>query len=809
MHSFRNRLLVLITALLVITQTVTLVAFSLRVVSSVKTRAGDQLSAGGKIVQQFMQFRGSELAGAAHVLAGDFGFREAVAYNDRATIVSVLENHAKRIHATLSLLIDPEGKLVAATAPIDAASSARLATLLDHSPGNRDRPHFLVVNGRVYQFCIEQVSAPEIIAWVALGFAVDDALAHELQRMVGADVTLIAHTEDQRLTIVSTMAAAQRAALTQRIAASGPMPKQPATIELASESHLAAMQPIESGGGEVWAALSMSMRDAMAPFREVRSALVVIAAGALLFAVGVSALLWRAARRPIDQLVQGVKRIEEGDYTQRMVVRGGEEFERLATTLNAMQEGIAEREARIIHQAHHDALTGLPNRLLTGLRLATLVAAARSAIAGVDLEVALILIDLGDFRAINSSLGHQVGDQALVEIAARLKRNTRSRDFVARVAATQFLVAIGDCPREYALRLAEQLCRAAQAGVRVDHATLTLDAATGVCFAPEHGQEPSELLRRAEVALQDARDRRMSCAVFEPQRDIEHRRRLVLVVDLRAAIDSDALTLVYQPKARMATHRIESAEALVRWTHPALGPVAPAEFVPLAEQAGYSRALTRWVARRAVQQMAEWLRAGIEIDVAVNLSAPDIVDPEFTHELLAELERYAVPGSALLLEITESAVVRDPESAVRNMDALRLAGIRFAIDDFGTGHSSLSQLQRLPVDELKIDRSFVMHAHERRDDAAIVRSTIELAHSMGLRVVAEGVETGEIWTLLLDLGCDYAQGYFLSGPVAASQLPGFIAAVNAKLEDAASPTSQVRTLEGLLRRRSDASEGFG
>jgi EAL domain-containing protein (putative c-di-GMP-specific phosphodiesterase class I) len=272
---------------------------------------------------------------------------------------------------------------------------------------------------------------------------------------------------------------------------------------------------------------------------------------------------------------------------------------------------------------------------------------------------------------------------------------------------------------------------------------------------------------------------------------------LQLVTDLRGAIDKDALTLVYQPKVAMEARSVRSLEALVRWTHPQLGNVSPGEFVPLAERTGGARKLTSWVLGAAIRQMGEWRRAGLEVELAVNLSAPDILDPDLGDEILRLLRQHRVESTALLLEITESAVMRDSQLAARHMQLLRLAGVRFAIDDFGTGHSSLSQLSLLPVDELKIDRSFMKDAHAGNGAAAIISSTIELAHSMGLRVVAEGVEEPEAWNLLRRLGCDYAQGYLISPPLPAAAVPDFVGRANQLLLSSDSTVLQIRALTQL------------
>src|SRR5947208_2934739 len=503
--------------------------------------------------------------------------------------------------------------------------------------------------------------------------------------------------------------------------------------------------------------------------------------------------LAQRVRDLVGAQVAAARRIEKGQYETVVSVSGGEEFESLAATFNAMQSNIAAREADITYHAHHDPLTQLPNRLLLKRSLERLLGGSAR-----EPGAALLLIELRNLRAINASLGHQVGDEVLREAARRLKHNTAAHDTVARLGETQFLVLAPGCSAERALLYAEQLLAVVRSGFHFAGVSLDLRLACGVCLFPAHGASADELLQRVQVALEDADEARARVVMYRPGRDAEHRRRLTLITDLGGAIEQDRLTLVYQPKVTMATRWVKSLEALVRWTHPELGPVSPGEFVPLAESTGGSRRLTNWVLAAAIRQMGEWRRMGLELDLAVNLSAPDILDSDLSHAILALLGQHRVESSSLLLEITESAVMRDAQLAVRNMQLLRIAGVRFSIDDFGTGHSSLSQLSTLPVDELKIDRSFISQA----DGGAvtIVTSTIELGHSMGLKVVAEGAEDPAAWNLLRRHGCDFAQRYLINPPMPAAQVPASIQPANQLLPASDSTLLQLRALEELAGR---------
>jgi diguanylate cyclase (GGDEF)-like protein len=785
MGSFRNRLLALIIGLVVVTQTVTLIAVLARTAHDVKARAEEQLRSGGTVVRQFIDFRASELSTAVAVLASDFGLREAVASGDAATMMSAAHNHAARIGADLVLLMDARGRVLASSHAVSAEDAELLRRLVAHESAAPTGARIALLGGKAYQLIVAPIRAPVLIGWAAMGFAVDDALASRVRQLVGVQVSFVAHGRNGTRRIASTLAGAGTPAAALRPGAG------PHVERIGAEPYLTFSQPLSTDRGALAVVLQKPMREVLEPYRQVRNALLVIGGLAFLLAAAVALLLGRGATRPLRELVRAARRIQSGAYDTAVEARGAEEFRSLAATFNAMQRDIAQREARITHSAYHDPLTELPNRAYAERHLEERLREAPRA------HAALIAIDVRNVREINASLGHHVGDDALREVARRLSRNVGPRDLVARLAANQFLVIVQDCSAERAVLLAEQLAGAVRSGFHLPAVSLELHVAAGVCLSPQHGDAPQELMRRVQIALEDAEEGRARVVLYREGRDGEHRRRLALAADLHRAIERDELALVYQPKVSVATRTISSFEALVRWNHPELGPISPAEFVPIAERTGGSRRLTSWVLAAAIRQMAAWRRSGLDLDIAVNLSAPDILDPLLGEEIRGNLRANGVEPSRLELEITESAVMRDAPLAARHMQLLRIEGVRFAIDDYGTGYSSLSQLSRLPVDELKIDRSFMAHAHERRDDATIVRSTIELAHSMGLKVVAEGVEDPKGWNLLRSLRCDFAQGYLISRPLPVGDVAAFVRRANDLLPASDSTVAQIRALTHL------------
>ena len=746
MNSFRNRLLALIIGLVVITQSVTLVAVLASTAHSVRLRAHEQLQAGGRVVQQYLQFRAEQLAATVSVLAADFGFREAVASGDAATILSAATNHANRIGADLVLLVDTQGRLLASNDAVHQAADAATVRQLLQSDDAPERARFGMLGGHLHQFFLAPIHAPETIGWAVMGFTVDDALAARLARLTGAQVTIMTPGNGTAATTAaSTLSAADH-----------------------SREYLDYAFDLDRNSSSARVLLQKPMDEVLAPYRNQRNALLAIGLIALLLAASISLLLGRSAARPIGDLMNAARRIQAGTYGVTVEARGGEEFRSLSDTFNHMQRAIAEREERIRHHAWHDPLTGLPNRAGAEQHLEQLLRQP-------DARLTLILLEIVNLGGINASLGQHVGDEAVSEAARRLQLNCGPGDLTARVGAAQFLVIAGNCTSARAPLLAEQLAGTLLRDFRLAAISLQLEVNAGLCCAPDHGRDAGELLRHAYAALEDAGDEQAHIVIYSAERDLELQRRLTLASDLRIAIERGELTLLFQPKTDPGGGQTHSLEALVRWTHPQLGPVSPAEFIPIAEQTGGTRRLTSAVLLTAIKQMADWQRSGLHLNVAVNLSAPDILDPKLGEEILATLAQHGVPTTRLLLEITESAVIRDPELAVHHMRQLRAAGIRFSLDDFGTGYSSLSQLSRLPLDELKIDRSFIQRALDHHQDHSIVQSTIELAHSLGLKVVAEGVETQQTLELLRRLRCDLIQGYLISRPLPAAEIPPFLA----------------------------------
>jgi len=760
-RSFGTRIFLVILGLVALIQSVTVVAALDALRKDAIQKASHELEVGQRVFERLLAERSSQLSTAVRILASDYGFKEAVATSDTATIASVLANHGGRVRADLSAFIAADGSIVTSSHDFGSGAFPFTSMLADGAAGRSATSVVLMPGAGAFQVVVTPVRAPEVIGWICIGFVIDDALARAFKDLTNLDVSF--SPAEGPVLLASTLPPAVRGEMPVALATAEVAGARPVEVRAADAGYLTLRSALPGAGPGLVAILQTSLDEALRNLSGLVTKLLIVVAIALGLAIGAARLVASSVTRPLRQLADAARRIAGGFYGEQVAMARPDEFGLVALAFNEMQEGIAQREARILHQAQHDGLTGLPNRLALRDRIEVALArAARSRECG-----ALLLVDIVDFKAVNDSLGHQTGDAVLQEVSRRLVAQARAADTVARYGGNGFVLlleGVGEAPvRQAARRILDSMTEP----LRLADAQVRVDVTVGICLFPAHGEDAETLLRRAEIAMYAARSAGRSIDSYAIGQDETHLRRIGLLSELAIALDNDQLEIHYQPRMDLRTRRVRQAEALVRWLHPVRGMVAPDEFISLAEQSGLIGQLTQLVLTKVVRQIRHWGSMGLDIAVSVNVSALDLAEEGFADRVMELLRLHGAHPGQLTLEVTESTVIRDVHHTREVMRRLRDAGVHFSIDDFGTGYSSLAQLRSLPLHELKIDKSFVLNLTGSQEDALIVRSTIELAHNMGLVVCAEGVESEAAIDLLLGMSCDIGQGFCISRPVPA------------------------------------------
>lgn len=764
-NSFQARIAGVLVLLLLIVVGALYVAVQTATNAAVRSQAREQLDVGSLVFQQLLEVRGRQLHDAVQVLAADFGFKDAVASGDTETIRSALANHGARINASVVMMLSLDGNLeVSSDRQISGATAQRLSAQVMQRQREGVQIFLMPIAEKIYLLVQATVSAPLPIARVMMGFQVDDAFAAELRELTHLDLTLLATQKGGADIWISTLPAAQR----EQVQEGMTHLTNDAVSLIGSERYLNQALVLASGDGfEVRALLHKSLSQAQQAFASLDQNILLIALVALTASLSGALLLARSVSQPVQQLAAVAERVRQGDYQADLDLHRADELGRLAMAFKAMQQGIAERERQLAHNALHDALTGLPNRTLALERLGSAITAGR--------PMALLYLGVANFRAVNESLGPEGGDLALQQLSRQLQGILRPGDSVARIIGDEFLLLLENADSDSAVGIADTLQQLLLKPLRVASHDVALDCRIGIASYPVDGNAPEELLRRAAIAMQDAAGMASHLQVYQRGRDDAQQRQIRLIRDLRHAPSKAELLLHYQPKLDIASGRVWQAEALLRWQHPELGMVSPGEFIPLAERTGSIQLLTSWVLEDVMRQLREWGGRGLYVQVSLNISTEDLIDPQLPARVSQLLSEYQVPAAQLIFEITESGVMLNPEVALQVLHGLRECGISLSVDDFGTGYSSLAQLKRMPVQELKIDQSFIRDLDDDSEDSVIVRSTIEMSHSLGLKVVAEGVEFERCLQLLARWKCDTAQGYLISRPLAASAFETWLA----------------------------------
>ena len=474
--------------------------------------------------------------------------------------------------------------------------------------------------------------------------------------------------------------------------------------------------------------------------------------------------------------------IARGDLSAEITPKSEKDV--FGVAFERMRQSLRETVGELEHQALYDPLTDLPNRSLLHDRLAVAVAAGKRH----QHPVAMLLLDLDRFKEINDTFGHHHGDLLLAQVAERLRPLLREADTLARLGGDEFAIVLPHADADAAKLVAERVRKALREPFMLEGTRALVGASVGIALYPDHGDRGGSLLRLADVAMYRAKRAHAGHVFYSAEHDEHSSGRVELAADLERAIFDEELELHYQPKLDCEAKQIAAVEALVRWRHPDRGLVAPGDFIPLAEQTGLIDPLTDWVLDTAIGQMHQWRKAGLDLAISINVSARSLADGKLAGRIAHRLRRFDLPPELLVVEITETALMADPETAMATIAQLRDAGVGVSIDDYGTGYSSLAYLKRLRAQELKIDREFVGQMVSDEGNAAIVRSTIALAHELGLTVVAEGVEDTATLDALDLAGCDTVQGFLLSRPVPADELMAWFRGVSWPARARVAPT---------------------
>ena len=755
-----------------------------------------ELVAGERVVARLLEHNRNLLAQAARILAADYGFREAIATRDGATMNSVLHNHGERIDASTMQLLSPDGVVQAhvgrsGEAAADGGERLVFRGLLEAARREGTASAIVSQGERAYQLVVVPVRAPLLIAWVAVGFEIDDRLAQDVKRLTDLEVSFLRSSspgqEDaggrpafgMRSVFASTLHGELRQALEPAINRAASLPDG-GMMDLAG-IHYGSRIAVLTGDQQapVTAVLQRSLDEKLQAFQPLRNFLLVLALSSVIVSILFSALVARGITRPLSLLHEGALRMRGGDYSAPIQVAQADEIGMLADSFNGMREEIASREQEILRLAYLDGLTGLPNRVRFNGQLEKAIDKARRH----GVTVSVMLMGLDRFRLINDTLGHKAGDHVLRQVAMRLRQVAPTAATLARLGGDEFAIlmpgrdadagaaadrmAESGAPQSVSdpARFAQMVLEMMKHPVLLDGQPLDVGASIGIARFPEHGGDAGTLIRHADMAMYGAKRGNQGFAFYDPRFDIAQQDQLSLLGELRRAVEANELRVYYQPKIDLAAGCTKGVEALVRWQHPVRGLLAPGLFMPYAEQTGFVRQVTGWMLAHAIAQCGRWCEQGMPLQVSINISTRDLADEALPGLLVRLLAQHGVPPELICLEITESSFMQDPERALKTLREIDALGVEISIDDFGTGFSSLSYLKRLPVDELKIDRAFVMNMLDDADDFTIVRSTVELAHNLGLRVVAEGVETAAAMDALLAVGCDLAQGFHASRPI--------------------------------------------
>jgi len=768
MKSLQNKIFLLFVILLLMVQAIAFWTLYSENKNQEAAEINNRLTTAKTIFTELFDRRLTYLSTFAETVAKDYGLKE-VFNEDTRSLLFALNNHRKRIDADLAMTISSEGIIngqlqryfVNGKDKIRQGAERNSAFRFTEWLETPQAAHLYMIDDALYQMSLSPVTVgAKTLGWIAFGFEIDKRLADEFKNITGLNTDFIIKHEGawQLISIAKNNESYDKLLELAVQVIENKTPDQ----YIATHSLITEFDNQEFG-----VAMHGLRANFVALLQEQWWKFLFLAALTLLLSLTSAYFIAGSISNPIKRLVAQAKVIASGDYQQKVTLKDNNEIGQLADEFNQMQAAVLQREEAITHRADHDPLTDLPNRNKLNKTLNKLIEQQQNFL--------VLHLNLSRLKDVNDTLGHDVGDEVIKELASRLHNLCQMNSFkaLAHLGADEFILLVEHLKVDEAIY---QLRAELEPIFNYQGISLQLQVRIGVAAYPEHAIDDKSLLQMADTALNSTREKGKSVQIYHPDLDVNTVERLSLINDLKQAIPAGELELHFQPKMCLKTKTVTHAEALVRWQHPTLGMVPPDNFIHIAEQTGQIKALTRWVFVTALDQYNAWQEQGIDLNIAINVSAENLKENDFHHFICQSIMAAKVPAEKITLEVTESSVVEDPEAAIKLLAEFKYYGMKISIDDYGTGYSSLAQLKQLPVHELKIDKSFIQHLEHDEDDQIIVRSTIELAHNMGLHVVAEGIEDEFALNWLAAHGCELAQGYYISKPKPAVELTPWLLA---------------------------------
>ncbi|MBU3004570.1 GGDEF domain-containing phosphodiesterase [Paraglaciecola arctica] len=748
----------LVAGLVILTALTTFINVWIATDEQTREKLERDLSIAENVLQRVLQSREDLLYISASVLTADFGFKQAVASSDKGTIDSALFNHGQRINADLMALVSLTGSSITSVpAALKMDQEFPYPQAIESVIKNGGYTSLMMLNKQLYQVIMLTVDAPTPIAIALVGFKLGDPILAQLKDITKLETTLQVYSRQNEIFKISTLPAPL---VEQALAQINERPSW-LSITITQDTPYVSQQFTLSDALEHQTIITLS-EDAQllfADFNSLQFSITALGIIVILLATFLAALFSRRISKPLVVLADIAKRIAVGDYTKDAVVETKTtEVSLLSKAFSKMQSNVQTREEKIIFQARHDVLTSLYNRQ----HVETLL---EQKFNDNDNFVA-IGINIFGFRGINDVFGYHNGDRCLEELAQRL---SKFDGIAARLTGGELLWIPSQQPSQESI---ESIKSTLEAPINAIDVIINIKVALGLIYCPKDANNAEQVFKRLNIVLDEAQITRRFVLAFDSRLEERYSRRLSIITELKNTLDhrQEELSLNYQPKLDIQEGKVTHVEALIRWTNTSLGFVSPEDFIAVAEQAGFIEAITHWVINRAIKDAAIFRDAEVDVSIAINLSAKDIMNPTLLPRVLELLKANNLNTQCLSFEITEGDLVKDHNKAITHLQAFRDNGFEIAIDDFGTGYSSMAYLQNLPVNTLKVDKSFVLNLHENQGDQKIVKTVISLAHSFDMNVVAEGIENIQALTLLAQWGCELAQGYYICKPTSADKL---------------------------------------